>query len=167
MIMNSPHEDNPVTPLYVFLVMLLVVFLNYVVNSFSALHWFTPWVLSSAAFYWFLFRPNYLPNSTIFFLGLLVDGLTGVPFGVHVLGLLALRHLSIYQRQYLEHNPFLVIWTAYAMNMCVVYLVMSFFMWLTGVPLTRWVLLSWFSTSLLFPFMYLFMAIIHYTLRKE
>ena len=151
----------------VLLTLLLVVFLSYVVKGFAGLTLLAPWLLPAAVFYWVVFRPSVCGNLAIFLLGLLEDGLAGTPFGLHAIALLCLAHLAYYQRRYLEHNPFPVIWTAYIINSLAVYVVMVLLMWAAGVPITAWIAGSWGVGVAFFPAIYALMGKLHFALTED
>lgn len=161
------RDEQPFSGLFIFVSLLMVIIASYMLRGFSGLNWLSPWLLPAAVSYWGLFRPRYTPHLIIFLLGLLEDGLAGVPFGLHSSGLLVLFQLTLYQRHYLEHNPFPMIWTAFTLNMMAVYGVMTLLMWLIGVPVTPWVVGAWLAGVASFPVVFMLMGLLHQALLKE
>lgn len=71
------------------------------------------WVLI-AVYYWSAQRPDLLPLSLIFLLGLFQDILTGGPLGVSAFLLLSLRGLLGAQRRFVIGQTFFVEWGVFA-----------------------------------------------------
>lgn len=71
------------------------------------------WVLI-AVYYWSAQRPDLLPLSLVFLLGLFQDILTGGPLGVSALLLLSLRGLLGAQRRFVIGQTFFVEWGVFA-----------------------------------------------------
>lgn len=164
MLTLSERENHKITPVVVAFICFLFVFISYIFRGFSALSLVSPWLLPCVISYFALIRPSYTPHFYLFFLGLLEDGLAGVPFGLHAIGLLTIYQLTIYQRHYLEHNPFPVIWTSFALNMLVVYGVQALLMWMVSDMFSAWVIGSYLVSLVAFPFVFMLMARIHQSL---
>lgn len=163
----SEREDHAFAPFVVAIICFLFVFISYVFRGFSSLSLISPWLLPCVVAYFAMMRPSYTPHIYLFLLGLLEDGLAGVPFGLHSLGLLMMYQMIIYQRHYLEHSPFPVIWTSFAFNMLIVYVTQTFLMWIATGVFSLWVLGSYLFSLVLFPFIFMLMAHIHQSLIKE
>ena len=71
------------------------------------------WVLV-AVYYWSAQRPDLLPTSLVFLLGLFQDILTGEPLGVNVFVLVSLRGLLGAQRRFVIGQTFFVEWGVFA-----------------------------------------------------
>jgi len=71
------------------------------------------WVLI-AVYYWSAQRPDLLPISLIFLLGLFQDFLTGEPLGINVFLLVSLRGLLGAQRRFVIGQTFFVEWGVFA-----------------------------------------------------
>lgn len=70
----------------------------------------TPAFALMALFHWTVYRPDLLPLSGVFGLGLLLDLLSGTPFGVSALALLLARAVLLKQRGLFVDQPFPVLW---------------------------------------------------------
>ncbi|MCB9947273.1 MAG: rod shape-determining protein MreD [Rhodospirillaceae bacterium] len=68
-----------------------------------------------ALYYWVIHRPDLLPFSIVFLVGILQDLLTGAPVGVNALVYLVTSWLILTQRRTLAAMPFLILWWAFAM----------------------------------------------------
>ena len=64
---------------------------------------------------WVLLRPDLTPRSAVFAIGLLQDGLTGFPLGVHALVYLISHPVLLAQRRFLVRNSFLSFWWGFAL----------------------------------------------------
>ena len=73
----------------------------------------TPAFTLMAIFHWTLYRPDLLPFSAVFAVGLLLDMLTGAPLGISSLVLLLAHALVLSQREYLLARRFTVIWVGF------------------------------------------------------
>lgn len=71
------------------------------------------WVLI-AVYYWSAQRPDLLPISLVFLLGLFQDILTGEPLGINVFLLVSLRGLLGAQRRFVIGQTFFVEWGVFA-----------------------------------------------------
>lgn len=69
-----------------------------------------------AAFYWAVYRPELMPPTVIFALGLLQDSLEGGPLGVGALVLLIVYGTVRLQRRFLLGKPFAVVWWGFMMT---------------------------------------------------
>lgn len=70
----------------------------------------TPAFALMALFHWTIYRPDLLPLSGVFLLGLLLDLLNGTPFGVSSLTLLIARAVLLNRRDLFVDQPFAVVW---------------------------------------------------------
>ncbi len=68
-----------------------------------------------ALYYWVIHRPDLLPFSVVFGIGLLHDLLTGAPIGVNAFVFLLTAWIILTQRRILAGMPFLIVWWAFAM----------------------------------------------------
>jgi rod shape-determining protein MreD len=75
----------------------------------------TPDFAIMVAFYWAVHRPNSIPASAIFLLGVISDMLGGSPFGVGVLVLLVAYWTTRSQRRLFVGRPFWVVWWGFSM----------------------------------------------------
>ena len=61
-------------------------------------------------YFWSLYRPDLLTPSAAFLIGLLYDGLAGLPLGLTSLALLLVRSLMVTQQRFFLARSFPVIW---------------------------------------------------------
>jgi rod shape-determining protein MreD len=61
-------------------------------------------------FFWSLYRPDLLTPAAAFLVGLIHDGLAGLPLGLTSLLLLLVRHLVVTQQRFFLPRSFPVIW---------------------------------------------------------
>lgn len=66
-------------------------------------------------YYWAIHRPDLMPFSVVFGIGLLQDVLTGAPLGAHPLIFLVFSWMVFGQRRILMGKPFYVLWCGFAM----------------------------------------------------
>lgn len=66
-----------------------------------------------AIFFWAVFRPDALSAGVIFFAGLMVDLLTGVPIGAHAFLYVLVFSLSKSQRRFLMGQGFVMLWFSF------------------------------------------------------
>ncbi len=70
----------------------------------------TPWFTLIAVYYWSIYRPDLLPPSATFLIGLIQDGLSGTPLGLNVLLLLLAQGVVASQRRFFHGKTFLIEW---------------------------------------------------------
>ncbi|MGE0253736.1 MAG: rod shape-determining protein MreD [Alphaproteobacteria bacterium] len=68
-----------------------------------------------AIYYWVVLRPDLLPRTVVFALGLVVDALSGLPFGVHALVYLLVHAAMLDQRRFIAGRPFWLFWGGFAL----------------------------------------------------
>ena len=68
-----------------------------------------------ALYYWVIHRPDLLPFSVVFAIGILHDLLTGAPIGLNAFVFLITSWTVLTQRRVLAGMPFLIVWWAFAM----------------------------------------------------
>jgi rod shape-determining protein MreD len=73
-----------------------------------------PPFLLIAIFYWSIVRPDLLPPTAAFVLGLFQDLLTGAPLGSGALIMVVTQWTMRGQQRYLINRPFLLMWAAFA-----------------------------------------------------
>ena len=89
-----------------------------------------------AVYHWAIYRPNLLPLTAVFVLGLLQDILSGAPLGVFVLVFLTAYGVVLSQRRFLAGKSFLIYWLGFA--------VIAF-----GAAVESWVLASIWNFAIL------------------
>lgn len=67
----------------------------------------------SCVYFWSLFRPDSMPPTAVFALGLLADLLGYAPVGVSVITLLVVHGLAMRWRRVMVKQGFLVVWLAF------------------------------------------------------
>jgi rod shape-determining protein MreD len=79
-------------------------------------HWgeLAPPLLLISVFYWSTVRPDLMPPTAAFVLGLFQDLLTGSPLGVGALIMVLTQWIMRGQRRYLANRPFFLMWAAFA-----------------------------------------------------
>lgn len=103
----------------------------------------TPYFVLAAVFYWSLHRPDLLPASVVFVVGLLQDALEGEPFGVNAFVLIAVYWFVASQQRLLGDRPFLILWLIFGMVALVA-------------ELMRWLLVSMLTASMIAPWPVMF-----------
>jgi len=73
-----------------------------------------PMVILAAVYYWAIYRPDLLPFSATFAIGLLYDTLAGNPLGLTPLVLLPLHAFAVSQRRFFVKKSFLIGWWGFA-----------------------------------------------------
>lgn len=74
----------------------------------------TPSFALMAVFHWTTYRPDLLPNSAVFVLGLLLDLLNGSPYlGVSALMLLVARTAVLVERRHFVNRSFATLWLGF------------------------------------------------------
>jgi rod shape-determining protein MreD len=69
----------------------------------------------AAVYYWTLYRPEWLPPTTVFACGLIFDLLSGAPLGVSSLLLLLARAVVLSQRPYFVNRLFPFVWGGFTL----------------------------------------------------
>jgi rod shape-determining protein MreD len=72
-----------------------------------------PPLMLMAVFYWSLVRPDLMPPTAAFALGLLQDGLTGAPLGSGALVMVLTQWTMRGQQRFLVNRPFTLLWAAF------------------------------------------------------
>lgn len=98
----------------------------------------TPALTLMSVFYWVVYRPDLMPPSLVFVVGLAEDLLNGYPLGLTAIVLLAVYGITGTQRATFLSKPFFIVWGGFV--------VISF-----GASVLGWMLMSIFSFSWIFP----------------
>lgn len=113
-----------------FMTTVLLAFLSVVPLNLPGFAVVMPSFALMAVFHWTVYRPDLLPLSTVFVVGLLVDLLNGTPYvGLTALVLLLGRAAVMGQRKLFVNRPFVVVW-------------LGFVVLASGVFLLLWALVS-------------------------
>lgn len=109
-----PRESGLGARLTPFLSTLGCVFISVVPLHTPGFALATPGFALMAVFHWSIYRPELLPQSAVFALGLLLDLLSGTPYvGVSALMLLLVRTGVLMERRYFVGRTFAVLWLAF------------------------------------------------------
>ena len=93
-----------------FMVLLSVTYLP--LPFFSAV---SPSLPLMAIYCWVVLRPDLMPRTAVFALGLLQDALTGVPLGLHAFVYLVAHPGLLAQRRFLVRHGYLSLWWGFAL----------------------------------------------------
>ena len=110
----TPREGGVGGRLAPFLSTLFCVFISVVPLHAPGFATVTPSFALMAVFHWTIYRPDLLPQSAVFVLGLLLDLLSGTPYlGVSALTLLLARSAVLVERRYFVGRTFAVLWLGF------------------------------------------------------
>lgn len=73
-----------------------------------------PWLALMAIFHWGMYRPELMPLSGVFILGVLQDALLGTPLGLHSIVYLGVFGVVTFQHGFFYDKSFAVIWLVFA-----------------------------------------------------
>lgn len=76
-----------------------------------------PMLALMSIYYWAIHRPDLMPLSLVFAVGLVHDALTGAPLGIHSLVFLVCHWMVLGQRRFLVGRSFVVLWWGFFMLM--------------------------------------------------
>lgn len=108
-----PSLDQALRALIPFTLTLFLVLLTVVPWRLAGFGPITPCLALIAVFYWSIYRPDRLPYTATFLLGLIQDLLSGSPVGLTSLVLLMVQGIVISQRRFFLGKSFLVVWWAF------------------------------------------------------
>ena len=74
-----------------------------------------PSLAIAALYYWAAHRPDLMPYTVVFAIGLVQDVLAGTPLGVHAFMFLMVQWMVIGQRRQIVGKPFAILWLGYIM----------------------------------------------------
>ena len=94
----------------------LLVILNVVPTPILDYAAVTPTLALIAVYHWAIYRPNLLPLTAVFVIGLLQDILSGAPLGVYVLVFLTAYGAVLSQRRFLAGKSFLIYWLGFSIT---------------------------------------------------
>lgn len=121
-----------------FLLTLFFILLNFIPTHLPLAHFFRPDVAMVCVYFWVLYRPDLFGLMSIIVLGIAVDTLSGLPFGVHLFVFLIAYLLTIIYGRYVYAKSFSISW-------------FGFVLVLAGSLVSKWLLLSiYYKTFLLF-----------------
>jgi len=102
--------DNFARSLAPALITLGLILLSVMPTKIPAWSHIAPALVLMSVYYWAIYRPDLLPASAIFVLGLIADILGGAPVGVHAFTLLTAYGLVVSQRRFFHGKSFGVVW---------------------------------------------------------
>lgn len=108
---------------------LLLLFLSYVPMDFLLFNNIRPAVTLVCAYFWMIHRPDIFNLLSVYFLGLVDDIISNVPFGTNIFTLLVLYLLISNLSRFLSGKPFIITWYGFAIISLVVFF-------------TKWLILS-------------------------
>lgn len=110
----SPHESGFIGRLTPFVTTLFFVLVSVVPLQIPGFAAVTPSFALMAVFHWTCYRPDLMPLSLVFLLGLLLDLLNGTPYvGISALLLLLVRTAVLTQRRHFVNRDFPVLWLGF------------------------------------------------------
>ena len=101
-----------VTPFLISVVLVLMSVLPVPVPGFTAI---VPAFALMSLYHWAIYRPNLMPFSAVFAIGLLHDLLTGAPVGLFTLVFLTVYGVALTQRRFITGKSFLIYWLGFVM----------------------------------------------------
>ena len=116
-----------------------------------------------AIYYWAIYRPTLMPSFLVFFAGILLDLLSGLPIGLNALAFVMTQWIVRDQRRFLMGQNFLMIWIGFILLSIIAGLVQ----WaLFGLVNLHWPPLYplWISTAFggsIFPFVCVVLHLTH------
>jgi len=119
-----------------FLLGILLVIVPVMPYGAPELSYVMPSLTLMTVYFWAYHRPDLMPVSAVFVIGLWQDVLYGGPMGLTSLILVLVRELLVNQRRALIGKPFLVAWMGFAIVVA-------------GTLLLSWVLASWWHWSVI------------------
>ena len=113
-----PRQDNPAARLLPVATTLLAIMISIQpvpIPGFAAL---TPAFTLMTVYHWTIFRPNLLPSTGLFVLGLIQDLLAGAAPGMTSLIVLLARASLLPQRRHFIGRPFPFVWAGFSLLTC-------------------------------------------------
>lgn len=132
----------------------------------DALTLFSPLNLGyGALFYWTVYRPDLIPLTGLFLVGVLVDGLMGRDLGISFLQILFIFTLTLSQRFSFFQASFSVMWVGFMFFMALfTVLCWALHFILEGGSAYETIMLSYFWVVVSYPFLSLFLIRLHHLL---
>ena len=81
--------------------------------SGSAPRMLAPSLTACIVYFWTTYRPDLLPPFALFAIGVVLDGVGGLPLGLTALALLLVRGFLLSGQRFLLAQPFAVIWASF------------------------------------------------------
>ncbi len=109
------HLDLTARKLTPFLVTVVLVVLNFLPAQLPGYAEVSPNLALMAVYYWALHRPNLLPATAVFVIGLLQDFISGGTVGFNATIMVMVFMVALSQRRFFYGNSFLVVWWGFMM----------------------------------------------------
>jgi rod shape-determining protein MreD len=119
-----------------FLISVALVLISVVPVPFPNFGPIMPALAAMSVYHWAIYRPNLLPFSSVFAIGLLYDLLSGAPVGLFAVVFLTVYGVALTQRRFIAGKSFLIYWLGFA--------IVAF-----GAALESWLLASLWNMTLL------------------
>ena len=74
-----------------------------------------PGLTLMAVYHWAIYRPNLLPASVVFLIGVLQDALMGLPMGVSAVVFLTVYGVVLSQRRFFAGKSFAIVWFGFTL----------------------------------------------------
>lgn len=74
-----------------------------------------PYFVLIGVYYWAIYRPTLISPVFLFFIGIMLDIILGLPLGFFTVSCLVLQRVTHDQRTYLTGQPFLVVWLVFTL----------------------------------------------------
>ena len=123
---------------------LVLLFISYTPLAFFPGHNIRPAVGFVCAYYWLVHRPDLFNLVSVYFLGLVDDVISNVPFGANIFSMLVLYILLNNLVRFFNGKPFVIVWYGF-----IVMVFVAFF--------TKWLVLSIYYAQFL-PFSIVFFS---------
>ena len=101
-----------VTP---FVISVMLVLATVLPISAPGLNTIAPAFALMSLYHWAIYRPDLMPFSAVFVVGLLHDLLTGSPVGLFTLVFLTVYGIAVTQRRFIAGKSFLIYWLGFVM----------------------------------------------------
>jgi len=102
--------DQSARNLTPFLLSIALVLITVLPSGIPGLAAVAPPLALMSIYHWTVYRPNQLPVSAVFVVGLLHDLLTGAPLGLFTLVFLTAYGVTLTQRRFVAGKSFLIYW---------------------------------------------------------
>lgn len=161
--MSMPMLDLVSRVVLVYALLLLLLILNAVSFALPFAAALQPSFVLIAVYFWAVYRPRLLPPVALLVIGIILDALLGLPFGLQALLFLLLYALLRAQRHYLSGQTFLIQWLGFTFVVIAVAIVQWIVIGFIGagfVPV-HMPLVQAFVTALLYPIVILPLFALH------
>ena len=105
------QSARSVTP---FLISVALVLLSVVPLPLPGFAPVVPALAAMSVYHWAIYRPNLLPFSAVFAIGVLYDLLSGAPVGLFAVVFLSVYGIALTQRRFIAGKSFVIYWFGFA-----------------------------------------------------